>query len=155
MTPQNESPAKLSHRHRFRLVLCGHKAFEAGAVCLVLMVQGNITALTIAHFVIAGKTGLLAIFPALGVTFTRYAHHFANRWTSSAFLGICTFFADAIIHASHYSGEYTEALLTAVGAFVLSVAISYTPLGKRIDRLAESFLLTPMMESDPMVDQSR
>lgn len=24
--------------HQFRLVLCGHKAVEAGAVCLVLMV---------------------------------------------------------------------------------------------------------------------
>ena len=49
-------------------------------------------------------------------------------------------FADAVIHASHYPGAYTEAGLTAVGAFALSVVISYTPVGKQIDRLAEAFL---------------
>ena len=44
-----------------------------------------------------------------------------------------------MIHASHYSGEYTEAALTAVGAFLFSLIVSYTPVGARIDRLAEAF----------------
>ena len=35
--------------------------------------------------------------------------------------------------------EYTEAALTGLGAFLLSLAISYTPLGRKIDRLAEAF----------------
>src|SRR5436190_19887489 len=87
-------------RHQFRLVLCGHKAVEVGAVCLVLMVQGHLAEVTLAHFLIATKTGLLAISPALGITFTRYARHLVNRWTSSAFLGFCTFFADAVSHES-------------------------------------------------------
>jgi hypothetical protein len=130
----------LHEKHQFRLALCGHQAVEAGAVCMLLMVQGHLGVVTMAHVEIASKTGLLAVFPALGITFTRYARHFANRWTSSAFLGLCTFFADAAIHASHYPGEYTEAALTGLGAFVLSVAISYTPVGKKIDRLAEHFL---------------
>ena len=38
-----------------------------------------------------------------------------------------------MIHGSHYPGEYTEAVLTAIGAFALSVVISYTPVGKQID----------------------
>ena len=126
-------------RGQFRLVLCGHKAVEAGAVCLVLMVQGHLGDVTLAHLGIAAKTGLLAVSPALAVTFSQYARHFLNRWTSAAFLGICTFGADAVIHASHYSGEYTEAALTAVGAFLFSLVVSFTPLGARIDRLAESF----------------
>src|SRR5438552_2947508 len=63
-----------------------------------------------------------------------------SRWTASALLGLCTFFGDAIIHASHYPGEYTEAALTGVGAFFFSLAISYTPVGRKIDRLAEAFL---------------
>jgi len=113
---------------------------EVGAVCLLLMVQGHLGEVTLAHLAIASKTGLLAIFPALGVTFTRYAHHLGNRWTAAVFLGICSFFADAAIHGSHYPGAYTEAGLTALGAFVFSIAISYTPLGKRIDHLAEAFL---------------
>jgi|SRR5271165_1748403 len=127
-------------KHQFRLALCGHKAVEAGAVCLVLMVQGNLLALTLGHLEIASKTGLLAVFPVLAISFTPYARHFANRWTTSAFLGLCTFLADAAVHRSHYPGEYTEAALTGVGAFVFSIAISYTPLGRYIDRLAEAFL---------------
>ena len=130
----------LSQRHQFRLVLCGHKAVEVGAVCLVLMVQGNLGEVTLAHFLIATKTGLWAISPALGITFTRYARHLINRWTSSAFLGFCTFFADALSHESHYPGAYVEAFLTGIGAFAFSIVISYTPIGKHIDRLAEGFL---------------
>jgi hypothetical protein len=126
-------------RGQFRLVLCGHKAVEVGAVCLVLMVQGHLGDVTLTHGVIAAKTGLLAVSPALAVTFSQYARHFLNRWTSAAFLGMCTFVADAVIHASHYPGAYTEAALTAAGAFAFSIVVSYTPLGVRIDRLAESF----------------
>jgi len=129
----------LNKKHQFRLVLCGHKAVEAGAVCLLLMVQGDLLALTAAHFLIATKTGLLAVSPAVGLTFTKHARHLANRWTASAFLGICTFAADALVHQSHYPGEYTEAVLTGLGAFLFSLAISYTPLGKKIDHLAEAF----------------
>src|SRR5262249_27024142 len=100
--------------HAFRAALFGHKAVEAGAVCLVLMVPGNLAALTVTHAGIATKTGVLAVLPAVVVTFTRYARHLVNRWSAAAFLGICTFVADAAVHASHYPGEYTEAVLTAI-----------------------------------------
>ena len=119
-------------------MLCGHKAVEAGAVCLVLMVQGHLMDATLAHLLIATKTGMLAVFPALGLTFTRYARQFANKWAASIFIGVCTFLADGAIHASHYPGEYTEAALTGVGAFALSLAIASTPIGRRIDALAET-----------------
>jgi integral membrane sensor domain MASE1 len=129
------------HKHyQFRLALCGHKAVEAGSVCLLLMVQGNLAAATLTHFGIASRTGLAAVLPALFVTFTRYARHLANRWTSSAFFAICTFIADSLMHESHYPGEYTEAALTALGAFSFSIVVSYTPIGRAIDRLAEHFL---------------
>ncbi len=103
------------------------------------MVQGQLAAVTLGHLMVASKTGTLAVLPVLGVTLTKHAPLLANRWTSSIFLGVCTFVADALIHQSHYSGEYTEALLTGIGAFALSIVISYTPVGKYIDHLAESF----------------
>jgi len=131
----------LHERHQFRLVLCGHKVAEAGAACLVLMVQGRLSDVTLGHLLIASKTGLLAAVPVLVITFTHYARHFINRWTSSLFLGICTFAADAAIHASHYPGAYTEAALTGAGAFMFSILISFTPIGRRIDGFAEAFLL--------------
>ena len=55
-------------------------------------------------------------------------------------MAVCAFLADALVHGSHYRGAYTEAVLTALGAFALSIAVSYTPVGKQMDRLAESFL---------------
>ena len=127
-------------KHQFRLAVCGHKAVEVGGVCMILMVQGNLSGLTLGHVGIASQTGLLAVVPVLGVTLTRYARHLTNRWMSSVFLAVCTFVADAAIHASHYPGAYTEAAFTAVGAFVFSVAVSYTPVGRRIDRLAETLV---------------
>jgi hypothetical protein len=130
----------LHHKHQYRLVICGHKAVEVGAVCIVLMVQGHLLDVTLTHLLIATKTGLLAVTPLLGLTLTRFAPLFVNRWTSSAFVGGCTFFADALSHASHYPGAYAEAGLTALGAFAFSIAVSYTPLGRRIDRLAEAFV---------------
>jgi hypothetical protein len=129
----------LHEKHKYRLVLCGHKAVEAGTVCLLLMVQGDIPGLTLGHLAVASQTGLLAVFPTLWLSFTGYARHLANRWSSSAIVGATTFAADAFVHGSHYPGAYTEAALTGLGAFAFSVLISYTPVGKRIDHLAESF----------------
>lgn len=117
----------------------GHKAVEAGGACLLLMVQGQIAQVTAGHFVIASQTGLLTVIPLVGLTLTRFARHFVNRWISAAFVAVCSFFADAVIHGSHYPGKYTEAALTAAGTFVLSVVVSYTPVGKQMDRLADAF----------------
>jgi hypothetical protein len=124
-------------RHEYRLLMCGHKAVEAGAVCLVLMVQGRVLDASAAHLFVASKTGLLAVAPVLAVTMTRHVHHLFNRWTASALLAGCTFLADALIHGSHYPGAYTEAALTAAGAFLFSLAISYTRIGKYIDHVGE------------------
>jgi hypothetical protein len=133
-------PTLLRDKDQFRLLLCGHKAVEVAAVCVLLMVQGDLAGVTLTHLGIASKTGLLGVVPLLGVTFTQHTRHLQNRWTSSSLVAICTFFADAIIHASHYPGVYTEAALTAVGAFLFSLGISFTPLGKRIDHLAETLV---------------
>ena len=131
---------RTTQEHRFRLALCGHKAVEAGLVCLVLMVQGHLATLTLAHLLIASKTGFLAVSPAVAITFTQHERHFVNRWKASGFFGVCTFLADAVVHHSHYPGEYTEALLTGLGAFLFSVIVSFTPVGRRIDCFAEALL---------------
>jgi len=121
------------------MMLCGHKAVETGAACLFLMVQGQLAQATASHFLIASETGLLAVFPLVGITWTRHARHFTNRWMSALFVGMCGFLADALIHHSHYPGEYTEAALTALAAAALSLIVSFTPIGRRIDHLAETF----------------
>ena len=134
----------MGRSHRFRLVLCGHKAIEAGAVCPVLMVQGHLGEITAAHFALAAKTGVLAVFPPLWLTFTRYGRLLGKKWIAALLLGLCTFAADAAIHPSHYPGEYTEAALTGFGAFLFSLAVAATPLGRRIDHLAETVFGSPV-----------
>lgn len=124
-------------------------------MCLLLMVQGDLGAVTLTHLAIAAKTGMLATTPAFLVTFTRHARHFANRWTSSAMLGFCTFAADALIHPSHYPGAYSEAAFTGAGAFVFSLVVSYTPLGREIDRRAEAFLARDAEAGDEQAAGSR
>jgi hypothetical protein len=142
----------LHKRHQFRLALLGHKAAETASVCLFLMVQGQIAQATLGHFVLASETGLLTVFPLMGITLTKYARHFSNRWIAAALVAVCSFFADALIHASHFPGKFTEAALTASGAFALSLVISFTPLGKYFDRLADGFL---HQESEPAGARSR
>ena len=134
-----EKKQRLHKKHQFRMMLCGHKAVETGAACLILMVQGQLVQATASHFLIASETGLLTIFPLVGITWTRFARHSTNRWLSALFVGVCAFFADALIHRSHYEGAYTEAALTALAAATLSLVVSFTPLGKHIDHLADTF----------------
>jgi len=133
----DRASGRLSKRGQYRLFMCGHKAVEVGGVCVVLMVQGHLLDVTLAHLLVATKTGLLAVAPVLAVTMTSHIRHLLNRWTASAILAICTFAADAVVHGSHYPGAYTEAALTAVGAFFFSLAISYTRVGKYIDHVGE------------------
>jgi len=61
---------RLHKRHQFRLVLCGHKAVETGAACLLFMIQGELGQATLGHFLVASKTGALTVFPLLGITLT-------------------------------------------------------------------------------------
>ena len=109
-------------------------------MCTVLMVQGHLVDVTLAHLAIASKTGLLAVVPILGISFSPYARHLVNRWMGSAVFGVCTFVADAMMHSSHYPGAYTEAALTGLGGAVFSLGVSYTPVRSHIERLAEGLL---------------
>jgi hypothetical protein len=131
--------SRVPDKHRYRLAMCGHKAAEVAGVCLLLMVQGNLAGATLVHLGIASKTGVLGVLPVLVLTFTRHAGLLTNRWVSSALLGACTTAADGAVHQSHYPGALTEAALTGAGAFLFSLAVSYTRLGRKIDRLAERF----------------
>jgi hypothetical protein len=121
--------------------MCADQGVQVAAVCLLLMVQGDVLNVTATHFLTAAQTGTAAIALPLGVTFTRYARVLlTSRWMWSLFLGFSGFVADAFIHRWPDPGAYTEAALTGLGTMVLSAAISYTPVGKRIERLGEAFL---------------
>lgn len=90
---------------------------EAGAACLVTMVQGNLLALGLSHWIIASQTGLIAgTAAAAAITFTKIR----NRWVIAATLGVLTFAVDYFMHPGMFGSAATEAVVTGLGAAVLS-----------------------------------
>ncbi len=92
---------------------------ESGAACLLTMVQGNVLALGLSHWIIASQTGLVAgtaAATALTVAKTE------NRWIVAGALGLATGVVDYFIHPGMIGSAATEAIITGFGAAVLSLA---------------------------------
>jgi hypothetical protein len=93
---------------------------EAAAACLFTMVQGNILALTMAHWLIASQTGLFAgVIAAAAIIFAKI-----NRpWVISLVLGVATAAVDFLIHEGSFGPLFLEAVVTGLGAAVLSFLV--------------------------------
>lgn len=114
------------------------KAGQAATACLVMMTKGDLTSITLKHWLVACKTGGAGALIAVILTFTPLAKAYANKWGIAAIAGVSTVFADWWSHsmARAWHAPTKEALLTGVGAFVLSLVVSMTPIGARIEALA-------------------
>lgn len=93
---------------------------ESGAACLVTMVQGNVLALGLSHWLIASQTGLVAgTAAAAALTLARTD----NRWIVAALLGVTTALVDYFMHPGSFGWAATEAMVTGAGAAALSLAV--------------------------------
>jgi len=93
---------------------------EATAACLVTMVQGNFLALGLTHWVIASQTGLVAgvaATVALLLTQTR------SRWVIAIVLGVATAIVDYFMHPGMIGPIFLEAVITGLGAALLSFTV--------------------------------
>jgi hypothetical protein len=107
---------------------------ESGISCLLTMVQGNVLALTISHWLVASQTGLLA---GAIVGTTVIAAKLRRPWVVSLVLGVVTTAVDAVVHPTRFGfGSLTEAAVTGAGAFVLSLTVSDTLQRWRRKRVA-------------------
>jgi hypothetical protein len=96
---------------------------ESGFACLLTMIQGNLAALTLSHWLVASETGILG--GAIAAT-TIIAAQLRRSWVISLTLGILTVAADAVVHRATFgTASVVEALITGVGAFVLSLAAGH------------------------------
>lgn len=96
---------------------------EAGIACLLTMVQGNVLALTFSHWVLASQTGLLA---GAIVGTTVIAAKLRQPWVVSLVLGVATTAVDAFVHPATFGpASVTEAVVTGVGASVLSLGVGH------------------------------
>lgn len=92
---------------------------EATAACLITMTQGNFLAFTLSHWLIASQTGLLAgIAASAALVLTRTD----NRWVIAMVLGTVTAAVDYFVHPGMFGTVATEAIVTGLGAAILSYA---------------------------------
>ena len=101
------------------------RLYEASVPCAVLMVQGNVLALTPKHILIALKTGVLTGFFAMLLSFIPLLKkHYNNKIILGFVIFLCTISADLLNHPSHFWGEYGEALMTGLSAVVIYLGVS-------------------------------
>ncbi len=93
---------------------------ESAAACLVTMVQGNLLALTLTHWLIASRTGVIAgLVATAAVMVTRTS----RRWMISTLLGIVTAVVDFFVHPGQFGPAMMEAAVTGLGAALLSYVV--------------------------------
>lgn len=101
-----------------KLQLAGRKFSEAWTSCLLCMVQGDLSVLSIKHAIVAGKTGLLT---GLAVFVLSYSKRFPyNEYTLAWLTGVLTMLADMIVHPPQY---IAESVITGIGAGVLALVL--------------------------------
>jgi hypothetical protein len=84
------------------------------------MTQGNLLTLTLTHWLIASRTGLLSgtiVAAAVWVAGER------RRWMIAALLALATIAADYLSHPSHFGGVLGEAIATGLVAGALSLMV--------------------------------
>jgi hypothetical protein len=93
---------------------------ESTMACLVVMVQGNLLALTVGHLLVASQTGIIAgAIAAVGIV----AAKVNQRWKISLILGFATAVVDYFVHPGMLGPAATEAVVTGAGAAVLSYLV--------------------------------
>ena len=102
------------------------RVYEASIPCAILMVQGNILALTPKHILIALKTGILTGFLAMVLSFIPLLKkHYDNKIILAFVIFACTTSADLLTHPTHFGGATTEALATGLGAVLIFLGVKY------------------------------
>ncbi len=93
---------------------------ESTAACLVTMMQGNLFAIGLSHWLIASQTGVIAgVIASLAI----FATQTDNRWAISLVLGAMTAVVDFFMHPGGFGPVFMEALVTGIGAAALSFAV--------------------------------
>jgi len=94
---------------------------ESTAACLVAMVQGNLLAMTLGHWLIASQTGVVAgVLTSIAIAVSRSD----RRWAVAILLGIVTAIVDFFVHPGSFGAVATEAAITGVTAALLSLAVA-------------------------------
>jgi len=114
-----------------KLALFGQAIAKVTPACLMLMVQGNVSAIALMHWMTALKTaglvGLILVVLSFSIK-TKAIRD--NAYSMAGLVALVTVLVDYNMHPSHFVGDTTEALMTGVATGLLWLVVSFTPLGK-------------------------
>jgi hypothetical protein len=112
-----------------KLILFINKFSLAWLACMIAMVRGDLSVLNFNHAVIASKTGTLT--GIIVVLMSLVPIQFKYKLPIFMFIGC--FIGDLLTHDTHYGYWWSEAIITALIASVLSFGITFTPAGKKLE----------------------
>jgi hypothetical protein len=102
---------------------------------MVTMLQGNLFAMTVGHWIIASRTGVLSGAIA---TLALLAAGKGRRWAVAVVLGFVTFGVDLLSHPSNFGGVASEAIVTGAAASALSLAVGRALAWRRARRASRT-----------------
>ena len=105
------------------------KFSQSFTACMIAMVQGDLSVISVAHAQTASKTGVLAAAAMLVVTLL--PEYRFIRWFEYWLLGVFTAIADYMIHDSHFGTPISEALATGMIAVAIAIIYDYVILRGR------------------------
>ena len=108
-----------------RLILFIKRFWQPTSACMTCMPGSLGNLMSLAHWALALKTGLLTGTLAVLLTFTPAGRLFANRYGNALLVGVLTVVGDAFSHLGHYGLPGVEAVLTGVASGLLALAGSF------------------------------
>ena len=91
---------------------------ESAAACMLTMVQGNVLAFGLGHWIVASQTGILAGTVA---TVALWLSGGRGRWAVAGVLGLTTASVGYAVHPSGFGPAIAEPLVTGIAAAGLSL----------------------------------
>ena len=121
----------MTHLVTTKLALFGQAVAKVAPPCLMLMVQGNMSAIALMHWMTAFKTAGIVGLVLVALSFSIKTKAISdNKYSMAGLVAVITTIVDFNIHPSHFAGETTEALMTGIAVGLLWLLVSFTPLGK-------------------------
>lgn len=100
------------------------KCRDSGLACTVVMVQGNLTVLTVEHLCLALLTGFLTGIFAVGASILGFFTFNKNIWLDAWVVGIFAMMADMLVHPTNFGSVfYAEGMLTGLVAAIITIVI--------------------------------
>lgn len=88
--------------------------------CVGVMVQGDLTGLSLKHVIIASKTGFLT---GLAMIIAWLICQREKKWLDISLTAAFTTIADRMAHPVGFGSTWTEAIVTGLGAGILAYII--------------------------------